>query len=104
MLPKTIKQSLKYNELLMPKEHRRTIDTSNFDLWNEITTINTAFPDEQIFVEHHVKEFGHYYGIDLKLLCDNPVIQRHLDEAYETHMQIPRFRKHDEFDSMVGSV
>ena len=102
MIPKPFKQSLKYNELFMPKEHRQVIDLSNMDLWNDLMAINTNFPKEQIIIDHVVKDFGHSYGIDMKLYCKNPAVQQQLDAAYERNMQLPRFMKHEDFEHMIA--
>jgi len=91
MQPKPFKQSLKYNPLLLPKEHRQTIQNSNYDLWNELTIINANFPTEEIFVDHVIKDYGGTYGVDLKLTCSNKTVQQMLDSAYERQMRLPRF-------------
>jgi len=102
MQHKNIKQTLHYNSLLLPKDHREVIQNSNFSLWNDITAINTNFPNEEIRVDHIVKDFGKSYGIDLKLTCDNPAVQKQLDDAYERKMRLPRFNKHESFYAMIG--
>lgn len=96
-----IKQTLQYNPLLLPKEHREVIQNSNLQLWNELTKISTAFPNDEIRVDHIVKDFGKSYGMDMKLTSDNPTIQKYLDEAYEREMRMPRFSKHDHFNAMI---
>lgn len=102
MIPKPFKQSLKYNELFMPKEHRQVVDRSNMDLWNDLMAINSNFPKAQIRIDHVVKDFGHSYGIDMKLHCANPVVQEQLNAAYERNMRIPRFTKHDDSEHMTS--
>ncbi len=101
MLPKPLKQTLKYNNLLMPKEHRQVNDNSNFELWNALMAINSNHPTDEITIDYIVKDFGHYYGIDMKLACDNPLVQKQLDDVYERNIKIPRFRKHNEFEAML---
>ncbi|MGZ3812302.1 MAG: hypothetical protein ACXVB0_24565 [Mucilaginibacter sp.] len=101
MPPKPFKQSLKYNPLFLPKEHRQTIQNSNYDLWNEITTINTNFPAEEILVDHVIKDYGNTYAVDLKLTCNNTKVQQLLDSAYESQMRLPRFAKHADFEAML---
>lgn len=100
-MPKPIKQSLKYNSLLIPKEHKSVIQLANFELWNELGVINLNYPNVQITVDHVVKEFGNYYGIDLKLKCRNKDVQKMLDATYERNMQLPRFEKHEHFEAMM---
>lgn len=101
MLPKPFQQNLKYNELLMPKEHRQVNDTSNLELWNDLMAINSNHPNEEIRIDHVVKDFGYSYGIDMKLSCTDQVVQQQLNNAYERNMRIPRFRKHEHFDAML---
>ncbi|WP_316827427.1 hypothetical protein [Pedobacter miscanthi] len=102
MVPKPIKQSLKYNTLLLPKEHRLATQNLNFELWNDLGIINRNFPNVQINVDHIIKDFGNYYGIDLKLTCMNKDVQKMLDMTYERNMQMPRFEKHEHFDAMIS--
>lgn len=99
-MPKSIKQSLKYNSLLLPKDHKNEIQLANFDLWNELSRINLAFPKVQINVDHVIKDFGNYYGIDLRLSCRNMDVQKLLDDTYERTMRLPRFEKHEHFEAM----
>lgn len=101
MLPKPFKQTLKYNELLMPKEHRQVVDLANMELWNDLMAINTNNPNEEIRIDHVVKDLGHSYAIDMKLHCDNPAVQKQLDAAYERNMRLPRFTKHEHFEHIV---
>jgi hypothetical protein len=101
MLPKPIKQSLKYNSLMLPKEHKNVLQLANMALWNELNIINMNYPKVQIQVDHIVREFGNYYGIDLRLRCKKIEVQQMLDAAYERNIEIPRFEKHKDFDAMV---
>lgn len=100
MNPRPFKQVIKFNELLQPKEHREKIQNANFELWNELTAINSYFPNEEIIITHVVRDFGTTYGIDMELFCKNKDVQSILDEAYERSMRIPRFVKHETFEAM----
>jgi len=102
MLPKTIKQSLKYNPLLLPTAHKCVIQLSNIALWNEVSIINSHYPNEQITADHIVRESGNYYSIDLELKCENKTVQKMLDAAYERNMELPRFEKHEHFVAMIS--
>lgn len=93
MIPKSLKQCLKYNPLLLPKEHKQTSQQLNIALWGQITTINSNFPKEQIVINHILKEFGSYYTLDMELICKNKVVQTLLDAAYKNYMHLPRFEK-----------
>lgn len=88
----------------MPKEHRQIIQTSNFELWNDIGILQRNFPNEEIRVDYIIKDFGHSYGEDMKLSCDNPTVQKYLDDAYEKNMRMPRFSKHEHFNAMIEKV
>lgn len=101
MIPKPLKQSLKYNPLLLPKEHKRISHELNMELWSKITTINSNFPKEQIVINHIVKDFGNYYTLDMELICKNKDVQNLLDAAYEGHMHLPRFEKPSFYSDMV---
>jgi|GEM_PF-2852802 hypothetical protein len=102
MQPKSFKQSLKYNPLLLPKEHKQAIQNINYDLWNDLSIININFPKDEITIDHIIKDFGKTYGIDLKLGCKNKTVQQLLDAAYEKHMRLPRFTKHEHFEAMLA--
>lgn len=102
MTPKPVNQSLKYNPLLLPKEHKNAIQLANIDLWNELGRINLEFPKAQINVDHFVKEFGNYYAIDLRLRSRNKNVQKLLIDIYERTMRLPRFEKHEHFQAMIS--
>ena len=104
MAAKDIIQKLHYNSLFLPKEDRQVIQNSNLALWNDITAINSNYPDEEIHVDHVIKDFGKTYGIDLELSCDNPTVQKYLDEAYKRNMRLPRFSKPEHFDELIEKV
>ncbi|MBD1365146.1 hypothetical protein IDJ77_15120 [Mucilaginibacter sp. ZT4R22] len=102
MIPKPFKQSLKYNSLLMPKEHREVVDRANMDLWNDLMAINTNNPKEEIKIDHVIKDLGHSYAVDMKISCKNSAVQQQLDAVYERNMRLPRFTKHEHFDAMIS--
>lgn len=66
--------------------------------------INSNYPDEEIRVDHMVKDFGKSYGIDLKLSCENPALQQLLDEDYERNMRLLRFSKPEYFDELIEKL
>jgi len=97
-MPKEIKQIMRYNHLLVPKEHRTTVHELNMDIWNDITRINSAFPRAQIVVEHVIKDVDSgCYSLDMKLSCKNLKVQKLLDEYYEKHMYLPMFQKDENY-------
>lgn len=64
------------------------------DIWNDIMHIDSAYPKDEIVVEHILRDLGRgQYSLDMRLSCSNPEVQRHLDTAYEKHMYWPRFEK-----------
>ena len=98
MMPKEIKQIMRYNHLLVPKEHRETAQRLDMDIWNDIMTINSAFPRAQITVEYVIKDLNSKcYSLDMKLTCRNPKAQKLLDEYYERHMHLPMFLKDENY-------
>lgn len=97
MIPKAIKQSVSYNDLLIPKEHTNKSREMNMGLWNQIMRINSAFPREEITVEHLLKDMpGGRYSLDMRLGCSNPQVQKLLNEAYSLHIYLPSFKRPDE--------
>lgn len=98
MIPKPFKQVTRYNDLFIPKKHRDRNHNANRDLWNQLTTINSAYPKEEIVIEHVIKHINQsYYSFDMKLSCSNKEVQKHLDEAYERHMRLPYYEKPEDF-------
>lgn len=96
MLPKSFKQKTHYNDLIVPKEHRETAQRLSMDIWNQLCRINSAFPEEEITVDHFLREMDRgLYTIDMKVTSTNPKVQRHLDEAYKRWMYFPRFPRPD---------
>ncbi len=91
MIPEPIKQVVKYNQLLVPKEHRETAQRLDMDIWNDIMRINSAFPRAQIVVDHKIRDLNSKcYSLDRKLTCRNPKVQKLLNEFYEKHIWIGR--------------
>jgi hypothetical protein len=101
MPPKPFKQSLKYNPLLLPNEHKEAIQHINYELWNELAIINNNFPRVEITVNHLIRDFGKTYAVDLELSCKDKEIQAMLDDCYERQMRLIKFSKHDFFDAMI---
>ncbi len=91
MMPKSFKQTFKYNDLLVPKEHRETAQRLSFELWNQLMRINSTYPRAQIHVEHFLRTRDDGYTIDMKLRCSNPEVQEMLDRAYRMYMKLPVF-------------
>ena len=102
MIPKEIKQIVRYNHLLVPKEHRETAQRLDMDIWNDIMMINSAFPRAQIVIEHVIKNLNSKcYSLDMKLTCKNPKVQKLLNEHYEKHMCLPMFLKDENYIHLV---
>ena len=96
MLPMPFKQTMLYNQLLIPEEHRKKAQEMSMDIWNDLTRIDSAYPSEEITIEHILKDLGKgLYSIDMRLNCANPKVQEYLDKAYEQHMYLPRLDKPD---------
>ena len=96
MLPKPFKQTVLYNHMLIPEDHRRTSQEMNMDIWNDLMRINSSYPKEEILIEHVLRDLGRgQYSIDMRLICSSQEVQNKLDEAYERHMYWPRFKKPD---------
>lgn len=94
MIPKPFKQKVHYNDLIVPKNHRETAQRMSMDIWNQLGKINTAFPSEEITVDHFLREMGGgLYTIDMKVTSANSEVQKHLDEAYKQWMYWPRFER-----------
>jgi hypothetical protein len=94
MIPKPFNQKQKYNELILPKEHRESAQRASTDIWNELTKINQAYPNDEIVIEYFLRDMGKgLYSIDMRLSCDRIDVQQHLNQAYERYMQLPRFVK-----------
>lgn len=94
MLPKPIKQKVHYSDLIVPKEHRETAQRMSMDIWNQLGRINSAFPKEEILVDHFLRKMeGGLYTIDMRVASSNPEVQQHLDEAYNRWMSWPCFSR-----------
>lgn len=94
MIPKPFKQKVHYNDLIVPKDHRETAQRMSMDIWNQLGRINSAFPNEEITVDHFLREMGGgLYTIDMKVTSTNSEVQKHLDQAYRQCMYWPRFER-----------
>lgn len=98
MIPKPFTQKALYNELLIPKDHIEKSRELNMELWNQLMRINSAYPKEEIIIEHTLKDFGDdRYSLDITLSCKNTDVQQYLDEAYKKHIYLPQFEKPNNF-------
>jgi hypothetical protein len=79
-------QKVSYNQLAIPKKHKRVIEDQNMNFWNELGKIDLAFKNITIHVEHFIvyPQDG-YYSIDVKVTSDNLEAEKHIEQVYKKY-------------------